>query len=331
MPIRTKSPMDQMSAHIDRAWDRMASGDVAGALRSAEKAAEVDRDSPEVQNLLGYVLAAEGRAEEAIEHYRQAIELDESFVEAMLNATEVLLYPMRDFDGAIAMVDQALEWIEEDAELADALLLQVDAHLGKGSREDAERVLRRVPKGPFDNAGVELALGRAWFELGQVDEAEPHLDRALALEADLADAHYYVGLCREHRKDLTGMAVAFLRARDAELRRGPPLGPMTPSEFEERVRGAIQSLPETLAKTIDGAFVIVGDVPGAEVVAEGVDPRIPVLLDGLSGEGEPPRASRVFVYRRNVERMGLGEARELIAQAIIEELRHTFPELATAR
>jgi tetratricopeptide (TPR) repeat protein len=160
MASRTKSPMDQLSAHIDRAWDRMASGDIAGALRSAEKAAEMDADSPEVQNLLGYVLAADGRAEEAIERYRQAIELDESFVEAMLNATEVLLHPLRDWDAAIAMVEQALEWIEEDAEMADALLLQVDALLGKGARDEAERVLSRVPKGPFDNAGIELALGR---------------------------------------------------------------------------------------------------------------------------------------------------------------------------
>ncbi|MBN8613671.1 MAG: tetratricopeptide repeat protein [Deltaproteobacteria bacterium] len=329
MASRTKSPMDQMSAHVDRAWDRMAAGDIAGALRSAEKALEMDRENPEVQNLMGYVLAAEGRAEEAIEHYRQAIELDESFVEAMLNATEVLLFPLRDWDAAIAMVEQALEWIEEDAELADALLLQVDAHLGKGSRDDAERVLRRVPKGPFENAGIEVALGRAWFELGRADEAEPRLERAIALEPDLADAHYYLGLCREQRKDMAGMAVAFLRARDADLRTGLPLGPLSPSEFEDRVRGAIESIPETLAKLIDGAFVIVGDVPGAEVVAEGVDPRIPVLLDGLSQEGEPPKASRVFVYRRNVERFGVGEPKDLIAQAIIDELRHTFPELAT--
>jgi tetratricopeptide (TPR) repeat protein len=245
----------------------------------------------------------------------------------MLNATEVLLHPLRDWDAAIAMVEQALEWIEEDAEMADALLLQVDALLGKGARDEAERVLSRVPKGPFDNAGIELALGRAWFELGKVAEAEPHLERALALEPDLADAHYYVGLCREQRKDLTGMAVAFLRARDAELRASPPPTTMTATEFEERVRGAIQSLPAPMAKTIDGAFVIVGDVPGAEVVAEGVDPRIPVLLDGLSSEGEVPRASRIFVYRRNVERMGSGDERALIAQAIIDELKHTFPEL----
>ncbi|GAB4199258.1 MAG: hypothetical protein OHK0013_09230 [Sandaracinaceae bacterium] len=320
--------MDQLSAHIDRAWDRMASGDVAGALRSAEKAAEMDGESPEVQNLLGYVLAADGRPEEALEHYRRAIDLDESFVEAMLNAAEVLLFPMRDWDGAIQMVESALEWIEDDAELADALLLQVDAYLGKGAREEAEATLRRVPAGPFEDASIEVAIGRAWFELGHVDTAEPHLERAVSLAPDLADGHYYLGLCRESRKDTMGMAVAFLRARDAELRAPTPLGPASPAEFEERVRAAIQTLPERIAKVIDGAFVIVGDLPGAEVVAEGVDPRLPVLLDGLSAEGEPPRASRVFVYRRNVERMGLGSEQQVVAQAITDEVHHAFPELS---
>ncbi len=302
-------------------------GDTAGALRSAEKAAELDHESPEVQNLLGYILAAEGRAEEAIEHYRQAIELDESFVEAMLNAAEVLIFPLQEFDGAIALVEQALDWIEEDVELADALLLEVDAHLGKGDRDQALEVLRRTPQGPFDNAGVEIAIGRAWFDVGDAERAEPHLRRALELDADLADAHYYLGLCREQRDDLPGMTMAFLRARDAELRRAPPAGPLDAREFEDQVRDAIRGLPRTLASTIDGAFVIVGDVPGAEVVADGVDPRIPVLLDGLSSESEPPRASRVFVYRRNVERLGGGEPRELVAHAIIDELRHTFPDL----
>lgn len=328
MAHREKTPMDQLSAHVDRAWDRMAAGDVAGALRSALKAEELDRDSPEVQNLLGYVLAADGRPEEALEHYRQAIDLDESFVEAMLNATEVLLFPLRDWDGAIAMVDAALEWIEDDTELADALLLKVDALLGKGDTESALAVLRRVPEGPFENAGIEVAVGRAWFELGHPEKAEPHLERAVAKEPDLADAHYYLGLCKEARKDFNGMAVAFLRARDADLRTPGPQGPLSPAEFEERVRAAIASLPADLAATIDGAFVVVGDIPGAEVVADGVDPRIPVLLDGLSAEGEPPKASRLFVYRRNVERMGPGNESELIAQAIRDEIRHAFPALA---
>jgi tetratricopeptide (TPR) repeat protein len=323
MASREKNPMNQLSAHIDRAWDRMSAGDAEGALRSAEKAAELDRESPEVQNLLGYVHAASGNAEKAIEHYKQAIDLDESFVEAMLNASEVLLHPLHDWDAAIAMIDSALEWIEDETELADALLLKFDGYLGKGDKAGAEAVLKRVPKKLPENAGIDAALGRAWFELGNPTLAEPFLERAIKVEPLLADAHYYIGLCRESRKDLAGMAVAFLHARDAELKQGYPASTMSQEDFEAIIRDAMQSVPEEFGPIIDGAFVIVSDVPGAEVVAEGVDPRIPVLLDGLSAEGEVPKASRIFVYRRNIERMGM-PSKDDVARAIAEEIRQLF-------
>ena len=80
---------------------------------------------------------------------------------------------------------------------------------------------------------------------------------------------------------------------------------------------------------IEGALVIIGDLPGAEVVAEGVDPRIPVLLDDLSPSGEPARVGRLFVYQRNVERPANGgaEIEDEIVRAIVDELEHVFPEL----
>ena len=47
-----KGPMDRLSAHLDRAWDLVARGDLQGAMRSAEKSLEMDDTSPEVRNLL---------------------------------------------------------------------------------------------------------------------------------------------------------------------------------------------------------------------------------------------------------------------------------------
>ena len=90
-------PMDQFTAHLDRGWDLVARGDYAGALLSAQKGMELDGESPEVHNLMGFIQAAEGNAEDALEHYRQAVELDDTFVEAMLNAAEVLIHPLADY------------------------------------------------------------------------------------------------------------------------------------------------------------------------------------------------------------------------------------------
>src|SRR5690606_34194348 len=130
-------PMDQLTAHLDRGWDLVSRGDLAGAMLSAQKSIERDEESPEAHNLLGYVYMAQARAEDALEHHKQALELDEGYVDAMLNAAEVLLHPIGDADAALAYVDEALDWLtEEEVDLrADALLLKVDALLAKNDHE----------------------------------------------------------------------------------------------------------------------------------------------------------------------------------------------------
>src|SRR5579859_1180556 len=104
--------MDQLSAHLDRGWDLAQKGDGTGAGACARRALELDPKSPEVHNLLGYAAALDGDADEALEHYRQAIALDETYFEAMLNAAEVLIYPLGDFEGAIEQIEEALELAE---------------------------------------------------------------------------------------------------------------------------------------------------------------------------------------------------------------------------
>ena len=69
---------------------------------------------------------------------------------------------------------------------------------------------------------------------------------------------------------------------------------------------AIRRLSRAQSAALEGALVVTEAVPGAEVVAEGVDPRVPVLLDAIEFDATPPRVGRVFVYQRNVERSALG-------------------------
>ena len=313
--------MDQLTAHLDRAWDLLARGDFSGALISAQKSLEIDAQSPEAHNLIGYIHAAEGNADDALEHYRQAIDLDETFVEAMLNAAEVLIHPVGDYQGALAMVEDALDLMEEDEEVADAMLLKVDVLLHLGDRDAAQQAVRALPEGPFENPNIEFLVGRAKLEVGDVDGALAHVDAALEREPHHADAHYYRGLVLEQKGDLRGATVSFLHAREIDLGAGPPPWSMPVDQFERSVQAAIHELPRERRETLEGALVIVGDVPGAEVVADGVDPRLGVLLDAL--EGNPPRPGRVFIYQRNIERLanGLLGIQAEITAALERELR----------
>lgn len=323
-----RGPMDQLTAHLDRGWDLITRGDLAGALLSAEKSLELDAESPEAHNLLGYIHAAEGNAEQALDHYQKAIDLDETFVEAMLNAAEVLIHPMGDYDGALRLVEDALDYLDDDDEIADAMLLRVDILLHVGDGEAAEKVVRALPDGPFDSANLEFLIGRAKFEVGDLEGSETHVRRALDKEPDHAEAHYYVGLLLEQKGDVRGSTVSFLQSRELDLRLPPPPWSIPVDQFERKVQASIMRLPEPLRESLEGALVVVGDVPGAEVVADGIDPRLPVLIDALTDD--PPRAGRLFIYQRNVERTAhgvLGLDDEL-SEALERELAAAFAMLA---
>lgn len=326
--------MDQFSAHLDRGWDLVQRGDTRGAEASARRALELDPNSPEAHNLLGFVAAMEGESEEAIEAYRQAIALDDTYLEAMLNAAEVYIHPLGEYDEAIAMCDQALDLAEVDEEIIDALLLKFDALLGKSDLDEAARVVKKIPPGPYDNPNHAFLVGRAYYEIGEPDKAAALIEEAVAKDPRHAEAHYYLGLIRDEAGDVRGATQAFLRSRELDVEMGMP--PWAPSRetFAKLAKSAVEALNPVLRGYVDEADVFVSDVPGMELVAEGVDPRALVLLDGVAGEDADGTAregrgcSRVFVYALNVARLagGVEAVEREITLALEREISATFLE-----
>jgi tetratricopeptide (TPR) repeat protein len=322
--------MDQLSAHLDRGWDLAQRGDAAGAIACAKRALEIDPQSPEVHNLLGFSTALAGESEEALEHYKQAIALDETYLEAMLNAAEVLMHPLGDWEQAIRLCDDALDFAETPEEITDCVLLKVDALLGKGLNEEAKRAMATIPDGPFENPNYVFMIGRAFYEVGEIDKAAPLIEEAAKKDAMHADAHYYLGLVRDERGDARGAVEAFLQSRAAELMHAPLPWAPTPEAFGVMVRNVVSKLDTVLATYVREAEVFVVDMPGAEVIVDGVDPRALLILDAPH-DAMPSRA-RVFVYQRNVERAaGSVEAiEEELVSALEREISTVFLDRETS-
>jgi Tfp pilus assembly protein PilF len=364
--VPAHAAMDQFTAHLDRGWDLIHRGDLRGAQLSAEKALEIDGQAPEAHNLLGFVKAGQGQAEDALESYRTALALDDTFVEAMLNAAEVLIHPLHDFDGAIGMIEEALDLADNDDETADALLLKYDTYMHQGDREGARRVVHSFPQGPFENARLDFLVGRAHFETGGHAQAKALLAHAIAAEPTFGDAHHTLALVHESLGENAAMVRSFLRAREADLTlSAAPWAATSSTAFEELVRAAIKKLTPPLQAALENAELYVSDLPGAEVVVDGIDPRISALLDAGERRGAnvdldmanvdgariqvanadmanveaaasetelegSPQVRRIFFYQRNVER-AVDDAADLpeeIALVLEEELTATFPALA---
>lgn len=83
------------------------------------------------------------------------------------------------------------------------------------------------------------------------------------------------------------------------------------------VQGAIASLPSRLRAVIDPDNVFAAEMPGVEVVVDGVDPRALLVIDAMD-EDTGDSTVRLFVYQRNVER--LAGAVDLVESEIFSAL-----------
>ncbi len=323
--------MDQFSATLDRGWDLAQRGDAQGATMCARRALELDPQSPEVHNLLGYSAALAGETDEALEHYRQAITLDETYFEAMLNCAELLVHPLGDYDEAASLCDEALDYAETNEELADCLLLKMDALLAKGDVVEAKRAMAMIPDGPWENSNYTFLVGRALYEVGEIDKARPLIEEAASSDPLHIDAHYYLGLLRDEAGDARGAVESFLRSRAIDAQRPLPPWVPSPEAFALVVRAALQNLDAILGRYVREAEVFVVDLPGAELVVDGVDPRALVILDTPPTDDGNRRTVRLFVYQRNVERAAGSPAllEEELSHALEREVTSVFLDQGT--
>lgn len=326
--------MDQISAHLDRGWDLIQKGDPTGAELSARRALDIDEESPEAHNLLGYVAALQGDFERALEHYREALDLDDTYLEAILNAAEVLVYPLGGFDEAIALCEQALDLAEGDDELIDILLLQFDALLGKNDMESARALCARFPEGPFENPTHQFLLGRAYFEVGDLESATPIIEDAAKAGIENPEVYYYLGMIRDELGDAAGATSAFLRVRHLDALSPPVPWTLSRDAFEHTVERAIASLGNKSRARLAECDLFVSDLPGVEVIVDAVDPRAAVLIEpALPGEPSDSPPGRVFVYQSNIERIaGALERVEIeVGHSLERELERDLDDATGAR
>lgn len=311
--------MDRFSAHLDRSWDLISRGETTPALVAARQALEIESESPEVHNLLGYIHALQGDYDEALECYRQAIELDEWYLEPLLNAAELLVHPDSDPAEAVRLCRQAAELELAPEELADAVLIEVDALLNLGRAGEARERLDAIEEGDSLPVAYQVAFGRALFDVGDPAAARPFVTRAIELDPDLPDAWYASGiLAREDGRRVDAVR-AFLevRKRDLALPRLPWTRP--DAELESLAREIIAALEPEISSQLAGVEIRVADYPSDDQIRKEVDPRQVVLLEGV----DPERGGfeLLWIFTLNLERIsGPAPPEEELRVYLITEL-----------
>jgi tetratricopeptide (TPR) repeat protein len=149
-------------------------------------------------NNLGVALAHNGRLDEAISHYSEALRLKSDASEVHINLANVLA-AQGSVDEAIKHYFEALR-LEPDYDKAHNNL--GNALAGKGKVEEAMNHYSEAIRINPDYAGAHYNLGNALAERGNVDEAINHYNEALRIWPDWAGAHNNLGVALEKRGKL---------------------------------------------------------------------------------------------------------------------------------
>jgi protein O-GlcNAc transferase len=188
-------------------------------LRSAGQAVtdsngKVDTSELDATRLIdeGHALEAEGRLDEAMQRYLDAIRLAPNPARAHLNHGNVLLLK-GDLQGALNAFSTA---IKHKPDYAGAYYNIGNALLGNRQFDEAVTNYRRALEIQPDYAEVHCSLGVALKELGQLDDAVACFQRALKIKPDLIEAHFNLGLALQGLGKREGAVASFRRT--VELR-----------------------------------------------------------------------------------------------------------------
>jgi len=135
-------------------------------------------------NNLGIMLEGEGRADEAIEHYKEALQLKADHAEANNNLGSALLSQGK-FYESIGFLRRA---IEVKANYPEAYYNLGAAYLIVGRYQDAVEAFRKCTKIKPAFAEAYYSLGSAYVKLGRVESGVEAFKQAIKVKPNFAEA-----------------------------------------------------------------------------------------------------------------------------------------------
>lgn len=213
---------------------------------------------------------------------------------------------------------------------AEAWVVMADAAYNEGDDETARAALARADD-LDDDPDLLTHAGNLAAALGDLDRATVWYRTAVEIDPDLADGHYGLGWIHQLRGETDEQIACYQLVRRLDAAEPRPPWALSEDEFVELAEDALAELPAVAIERLENVPVLIDDAPSAELVAEGVDPRLLGLFTGLSmreksSEGQPAELDSIQLFQRNLER-AVDTREQLVEQirvTVLHETAHFF-------
>src|SRR5687767_14377627 len=152
------SRTDRLLADLERGFEALEQGKLDTAATIAERCRRIDRKNPDVVALSAAVADARGDAEEALLQYRTLVELRPDDPMPRICVARLELHDIGDADAALDTVEEAFEFIDEEADLIEAIFVKTEALLVRGEPVAARETLSELASSMVEDPDLALDL-----------------------------------------------------------------------------------------------------------------------------------------------------------------------------
>jgi predicted Zn-dependent protease with MMP-like domain/thioredoxin-like negative regulator of GroEL len=323
------SRTDRLLTDLERGFEALEAGKLDTAASIVERCQRIDRKNPDVVALAAAVSDASGDVDDALEQYRLLCELRPDDPMPRICVARLELQGLGDPDAALDTVQTAFPFIDEEADLIEAIYIKAQALVARGEPDAAREALGELSSSVIEDG--ELALDLAELALAAEDPAAAKRWVEIAdREADLrADALHMLGRIHEATGDLPACIAAWQEVRRLDLEAEPGTLEVSEDDVEQIAQQTLAELPAEIREKLERVPVLIDDVPSEALVAEGVDPRLLGLFQGTpmpEGGDLAPSVTTILLFRGNLSRacVDADHLAEEIRITVLHETAHYF-------
>lgn len=324
---RAMARQNKLEADLEKGFTALEDGNIEDAIAASERLQKVDAKDPHVLALMAAVADAQGEAETALGIYRSITAATPDDPVSRICAARIELRDLGDAEAALETVEAAFEYIDEERDLVEAILVRTEALITIDDLPGARTSLSELASSVIDEPILALDLAELALAAEDSSAAIKWIEVAKADEELEADAMHLLGKVHDFRDERPQMIAAWKRVRELDAQLPPAEVSISDAEVDRIATAALLMLPAEVREKLANVPILIDSEPSAEQLAEGIDPRILGLFDGSPAADDlAPVVTKIHLYKHNLERASgdLDELEEQITITVLHETAHYF-------
>ena len=320
---------DRLFTDVDRGFNALENGNLEDAEAALERWSKIDAKNEDVVALAAAVADVKGDGDEAIAKYRELSTLRPDDPMPRVCLARLLLHENGDAESALDTIEAAFDFIDEEDDLIEAVMVRTEALLVIEDYENARESLSELSTSVIDDPHLALDLAELALAAEDPNMATRWVDVAKKDEAMRADALHLLGRICEAKDDHAGTVAAWKEVRAIDNKAPAPTVTISEDELERIAVGALDELPDDVKKRLENVPILIDEMPSDDLIAEGIDPRSLGLFQGTAmpdAGGAAPTVTNILLFKTNLERAAedLDHLAEEVRITVLHETAHYF-------